>query len=45
MWKYGGNIRYMCDLIERLSVDGFIEESQIKGIIRCLKESNGLLNF
>jgi len=45
VWKYGANTRYMRDLIEWLSVDDFVEESQIKGIITWLKESSGLLTF
>ena len=32
-------------LIERPSVEDFIEESQIKRIIRWLKENNSLLTF
>ena len=34
MWKYGANTRYVRDLIEGLSVDDFVEESQTKRIIR-----------
>ena len=34
MRKYGANTRYMRVLIERMLVDDFIKESQIKRIIR-----------